>query len=77
MGERTPHLDPDCRGAFIGLSAMHTKYDMLRAVMEGVTYSQRDSVEVLKTMGVSIDGMLALRRRRFLKAVASDACRYV
>lgn len=59
MGERTPHLDPDCRGAFIGLSAMHTKYDMLRAVMEGVTYSQRDSVEVLKTMGVSIDGMLA------------------
>ena len=59
MGERTPHLDPDCRGAFIGLSAMHTKYDMLRAVMEGVTYSQRDSVEVLKAMGVSIDGMLA------------------
>ena len=59
MGERTPHLDPDCRGAFIGLSAMHTKYDMLRAVMEGVTFSQRDSVEVLKGMGVSIDGMLA------------------
>ncbi len=51
MGERTPHLDPDCRGAFIGLSAMHTKYDMLRAVMEGVTYSQRDSVEVLKNHG--------------------------
>lgn len=59
MGERTPHLDPDCRGAFIGLSAMHTKYDMLRAVMEGVTFSQRDSVEILKGMGVSIDGMLA------------------
>ena len=59
MGERTPHLDPDCRGAFIGLSAIHTKYDMLRAVMEGVTFSQRDSVEVLKGMGVSIDGMLA------------------
>ena len=28
MGERTPHLDPDCRGAFIGLSAIHTKYEM-------------------------------------------------
>jgi len=40
MGERTPHLDPDCRGAC-------------------VTFSQRDSVEVLKGMGVSIDGMLA------------------
>lgn len=59
MGERTPHLDPDCRGVFFGLSAMHTKYDMLRAVMEGVTYSQRDSVEVLRSMGAQIDEMLA------------------
>lgn len=59
MGERTPHLDPDCRGVFFGLSAIHTKYDMLRAVMEGVTYSQRDSVEVLKSMGAKIDQMLA------------------
>ena len=37
MGERTPHLDPDCRGVFFGLSAIHTTQDMLRAVMEGVT----------------------------------------
>lgn len=59
MGERTPHLDPNCRGVFFGLSAMHTKYHLLRAVMEGVTFSQRDSVEVLKEMGVSIDEMLA------------------
>lgn len=59
MGERTPHLDPDCRGVFFGLSAIHTKYDMLRAVMEGVTYSQRDSVEVLRGMGVKIEEMLA------------------
>lgn len=59
MGERTPHLDPDCRGVFFGLSAIHTKYDMLRAVMEGVTFSQRDSVEVLRGMGVSIGEMLA------------------
>lgn len=59
MGERTPHLDPDCRGVFFGLSAIHTKYDMLRAVMEGVTFSQRDSVEVLREMGVEIKEMLA------------------
>lgn len=59
MGERTPHLDPDCRGAFIGLSAMHTKRDLLRAVMEGVTFSQRDSLEILRGMGVSVDTMLA------------------
>ncbi len=59
MGERTPHLDPDCRGVFFGLSAIHTKFDMLRAVMEGVTYSQRDSVEILRGMGVEIGEMLA------------------
>lgn len=59
MGERTPHLDPDCRGVFFGLSGMHTKYDLLRAVMEGVTYSQRDSVEILREMGVTTDEMLA------------------
>lgn len=59
MGERTPHLDPNCRGAFIGLSAMHTKQHLLRAVMEGVVYSQRDSVEVLRGMGVKINDMLA------------------
>ncbi len=59
MGERTPHLDPDCRGVFFGLSAIHTKWDMLRAVMEGVTYSQRDSLEVLRGMGVTIDEMMA------------------
>ncbi|HBG64960.1 MAG TPA: xylulokinase [Treponema sp.] len=59
MGERTPHLDPDCRGAFFGLSAMHTRQHMLRAVMEGVVYSQRDSVEVLRGMGVKINDMLA------------------
>lgn len=59
MGERTPHLDPDCRGVFFGLSAMHTRADLLRAVMEGVTYSQRDSVEILRGMGVNIGEMMA------------------
>jgi len=59
MGERTPHLDPDCRGVFFGLSAMHTRQHMLRAVMEGVTFSQRDSVEVLRGMGITIKDMLA------------------
>lgn len=59
MGERTPHLDPDCRGVFFGLSAMHTRTDLLRAVMEGVVYSQRDSLEVLRGMGVTTGEMLA------------------
>lgn len=59
MGERTPHLDPDCRGAFIGLSAIHEKKDMIRAVMEGVAYSQRDGYEVFKEMGVSLKEFIA------------------
>ena len=59
MGERTPHLDPDCRGVFFGLSAIHTRRDLLRAVMEGVTYSQRDSVEILRGMGVNMVEMMA------------------
>ena len=57
MGERTPYLDPDCRGMFFGLSAMHTKADMIRAVMEGVTYSLRDCIEVLREIGIDIFDM--------------------
>lgn len=59
MGERTPHLDPNARGVFFGLSAMHTKRDMLRAVMEGVAYSLRDCVEVFREMGISVSDMMA------------------
>ena len=59
MGERTPHLDADCRGAFIGLSGVHTRQDLLRAVMEGVVFSLRDCVEVLCGMDVSPCEMLA------------------
>lgn len=59
MGERTPHLDPDCRGAFIGLSGMHTRRDLMRAVMEGATYALKDSLTVLSQMGVTPTEMLA------------------
>ena len=59
MGERTPHLDPDARGVFFGLSAMHTKKHMLRAVMEGVAYSLRDCVEVFREMGINVSDMMA------------------
>lgn len=59
MGERTPHLDPDCRGVFFGLSAIHTKKHLLRAVMEGVSYSLCDCNEILKEMGVHVSVMMA------------------
>ncbi|MCL2152823.1 MAG: xylulokinase [Oscillospiraceae bacterium] len=50
MGERSPILDPDARGVFFGLSGMHTRHDMVRAIMEGVIYSQRDCLDVLREM---------------------------
>ena len=59
MGERTPHLDPDARGVFFGLSAMHTRRDMLRAVMEGVAYSLRDCVEICREMKINVTDMMA------------------
>lgn len=59
MGERTPHLDSNARGVFFGLSAIHEKRDMLRAVMEGVTYSLRDCLEVFKEMNITVNDMMA------------------
>ena len=58
MGERTPHLDPDCRGVFFGISAMHTRAHFIRAVLEGVSYSLYDCICVLKGMNISPDQML-------------------
>lgn len=57
MGERTPHLDPDCRGGFVGLSGMHTRADLTRAVLEGVCYSLKDCLGVLDAMGVNPEDM--------------------
>ncbi|MBR4866459.1 MAG: xylulokinase [Clostridia bacterium] len=51
MGERTPHLDADCRGVFFGLTASHGKRDMLRSVMEGVGYSLTDCYAIIREMG--------------------------
>ncbi len=59
MGERTPHLDPFARGAFIGLSAVHTRHDMLRAVMEGVTFALRDSLSLFGAAGITVGEMMA------------------
>jgi xylulokinase len=59
MGERTPHLDPNARGVFFGLSAIHTKQDMLRAIMEGVSYSLKDCLGIFNDMGITVDSMMA------------------
>jgi xylulokinase len=54
-GERTPHLDPSARGAFVGLTTRHTASHMTRAIMEGVIYSLRDSLEIMRRLGVPIE----------------------
>jgi xylulokinase len=53
-GERTPHLDPFARGAFVGLTARHSAAHMARAVMEGVVFSLRDGLEIMRTLGLPI-----------------------
>ena len=59
MGERTPHLDPNAKGVFFGLSAKHEKQDMIRSVMEGVVYSLKDCLEIIKEMGVDVSEVRA------------------
>lgn len=59
MGERSPHPDPYCRGVFFGLSASHNRANMIRSVMEGVAFSQRECVDIFREMGVSIENMTA------------------
>jgi len=54
MGERTPHLDPYAKGVFFGISAKHGRNEMIRSVMEGVAYSLRDCLEIIKGMGVEV-----------------------
>jgi len=53
QGERTPHADPDARGAFAGLSIQHDRGALVRAVLEGVAYGLRDSLELLRELGVT------------------------
>ncbi|RVU54464.1 xylulokinase [Anaerosphaera multitolerans] len=57
MGERTPHLDPNARGAFIGLSGMHKREDLMRAVIEGVTFSLRDCLEIIRSIGLEVENI--------------------
>ncbi len=55
MGERTPHLDPFARAAFVGLSASHTRAHLVRAVLEGVAYSLKDTFSIFKEIQVPVE----------------------
>ena len=76
-GERTPHKDPYAKGAFIGLSLLHTKNHMSRAVLEGVSYGMRDSVELMRGMGVDVNEVRCSgggARSAVWRQILADAC---
>jgi xylulokinase len=74
-GERTPHADPDARGAFVGLTLRHDRGGLVRAVLEGVAFGLRDSLDLIRELGVEaraarVSGGGA-RSRLWLEIVAS------
>jgi xylulokinase len=58
-GERTPHPDPDARGAYVGITLRHGKAHMIRAVLEGVAYGLRDSLELMRALGLPLEQVRA------------------
>lgn len=55
MGERTPHNNPNARGAFVGMNMGTSRADMTQAVLEGVAFAIRDSFEITKSLGVHVE----------------------
>jgi xylulokinase len=55
MGERTPHLDPHARAALVGLAANHTRAHIIRAILEGVAFSLRDTLTIFAEMKVPVE----------------------
>ncbi|HVH87975.1 MAG TPA: FGGY-family carbohydrate kinase, partial [Terriglobales bacterium] len=54
MGERTPYLDPDARAALVGLAANHRRAHVVRAILEGVAFSLRDTFTIFEEMNVPV-----------------------
>jgi len=54
MGERTPHLDPQARAAWVGITASHTRAHLIRSILEGVAFSLRDSFTIFAEMNVPV-----------------------
>jgi xylulokinase len=57
LGERTPHLDSQARAAFVGLTAGHTRGHLVRAVLEGVAYSLKDTFTLFSELGIPVKGV--------------------
>ncbi len=75
MGERTPHLDANCRGSFTGLSASHNSFNLYRAVLEGVSFSLKDCCGVIEETGININSYKACgggAKSKFWLQILSD-----
>ena len=59
MGERTPHLDAFARGGWIGLTAQHKRADLIRSLVEGVSYSQKDCLDIVESLGAPVESVRA------------------
>jgi xylulokinase len=59
MGERTPHLDAFARGGWIGITAKHTRADLIRSLLEGVSYSQKDCLDIIDELGCEVQSVRA------------------
>jgi xylulokinase len=57
MGERTPHLDPNARGALVGISATHTRAHVVRAILEGVAFSLRDTLTIFAELKIPVESI--------------------
>jgi xylulokinase len=74
-GERTPHLDPEARGAFAGLTIRHGRGHLTRAVMEGVCFALRDGLEVMRRLGMRDEHLRAVgggARSELWRALQAD-----
>ena len=75
QGERTPHADPDARGAFTGLQLRHDRAALVRAVLEGVAFGLRDSLDLVQALGIEVSSARAsgggARSRLWLEICAS------
>ena len=72
-GERTPHMDPRAPGCFVGLSLTHGRGHLIRAIMEGVAFSLRDSISIFRELGVRGRNRTLRRRRGPEPAVEADS----
>ena len=76
LGERTPHWNPLARGGFIGLTMTHNRADIIRSVLEGVTFNLASSVDIFRELGVDLTDMVMVgggAKGALWRQIAADA----